>query len=1674
MKNKKYKSQFDEKETFHLNDKQSRSYFRNFMLQLKANLMEANYYLVEQQSEGMYSYIIAVIIEICQLYNFVFAPQLKGSWKKTSIIDSVASVFSAFMFTHYFSRQSFQLYIIIQYVAIFVILIIILSMSLVIFEIQKKKQINGWSLKFVYYGSKFCSLFYISIQDLFISIFRCYYPLNQSQKFNVLFPNQMCYDGIYYLYIAMNMIISIIFFLFVSYITLMQFECKIFSNDSGSKASGRSSFYYLCFKTVLIILFNTLQEQNYQIILIGTMLLGYFLIFFTNPLCIQVYSLNISKLIISEYSLLFWGTAMSSLAMVTESYSFDGTLQIWIIGIPLMLGLAIYKSDIRYNYMLLDTNNYEYLNQAFDQICYLIKVIGLYKQDKNILIQLHGFIEYHKKICKFVECPIKKKSKAIKKKHISKTAKSQTSELEQLTQVIELIQHLFYISLQKFPNSPKLRILFAIFLMDIAQNKQQSMQELVNSEMEKPSLDEQFTILRLQMYLENQAQSISTNQNQHFSMNQTDFMMDISYQSQMKIFKDLIEASANNYTELWFQLLEDQPDLLKIKQIGFKINDLNNIIDEQFQRISKVSSNFTAPALLFGKYLIELVEDNQRGKQILQQMMGYQQKEQINLNVADPSLEQSPTIIISVNNKQNIFQNSNLINFYQADEDNFGIITNINTSCCCFFGYQKVEMMNRNIKSFMPQIYSDRHDQFIRNFLQTLESRILNVERYLLFMNQKKNLNFYQNFNLQKREIMIKQKNNYIKNANIMVKYIPSLSTGIQFIGQYNVNKVICHTAYMILDTDFYIENITSSCINMIHLDENKLKKRKHIDDIIPKFQAEFKKYFYKGGCEEKITVQNSTEQIILNVQISDINLKNLGNSGYIVKLQNKNKIFEAELNTNEDQKLDSNIKSILNQSILPSSEQYKSQKQEYFLFKYDPIQKHYSGQYYDINASKSAKQLLLSPQANKQKDQLSRVSFFSVLTSDKQENAQSDANKGKSFFSKEQCNQFVQYGEGIKTLRLCGQNIIDIQALKEGEGDEQEEEDKEMQEMNEQENQIEDELNFEKDAKHSNIFKRRDTFVRFINNSDFLNPLLIQRSNLAILFFCAIFLVIFIINFIISGSSISQSENQYTILDNMNKFISEGQYILNCLFDLQLLNSQVYDNKLVDFTQTTKNLSDSLNRMNYYHQNFGLSSMQLDDQSINYLNNPTVPIFNPVSNKTDFFDFYQSSQQFISKINQISSYSLDMFSIKDQNIYYIQYNFLNSYYMISDLISKGISSQISSYSQQLGKNLIQMIIIACVLLFIEIIAIIFIYFSLLLLVKQILVIFLEIPLDKIQQLLFKSKKFNNQIQSGDDENISSSESLTQFKKEDDKSLSITRISKNAKKLRKFRLESKQFKVFFIPFIITILILITYFSATFAIYQPTIQQLQNFSNEFNSTSTLDQIFGISANVVQIMMMNITFQTVNQTSSQFIQQQMYQLYQQLGNIQRYHIENMNLHNSAYNNYFYGIMMSDSNSNPCTLLSTTFQSQDCQKIANQTITKGTVLLLTRQIESMRNIYLTTEYIYQSVVDASEQQIQLNNLLNSDQLSGQMITEINNSISNTNAQNLFVVILCIIFLIVSLIIIWIPLMSNIQRDISRTRNLVILLPLNVSRKCKFLRNLLSQYDEKLVDGNQQKSKK
>lgn len=84
-------------------------------------------------------------------------------------------------------------------------------------------------------------------------------------------------------------------------------------------------------------------------------------------------------------------------------------------------------------------------------------------------------------------------------------------------------------------------------------------------------------------------------------------------------------------------------------------------------------------------------------------------------------------------------------------------------------GYNKIEVLNKNISSILPIIYARYHDSFIERYLQTLEGKIVNQDRYL----------------------PAKAKNGYILQSVAHIRHVPSLIHGMQFIGTLKPIKAL-------------------------------------------------------------------------------------------------------------------------------------------------------------------------------------------------------------------------------------------------------------------------------------------------------------------------------------------------------------------------------------------------------------------------------------------------------------------------------------------------------------------------------------------------------------------------------------------------------------------------------------------------------------------------------------------------------------------------------------------------------------------------------------------------------------------------------------------------------------------------------------------------------------------
>jgi len=167
--------------------------------------------------------------------------------------------------------------------------------------------------------------------------------------------------------------------------------------------------------------------------------------------------------------------------------------------------------------------------------------------------------------------------------------------------------------IKKFPNANALRISYSFFLLEKMHSKQQALQELTQAEQNRPSVDEQFIIFRYKKLIEDE---IAESQNE--GQGGLDVVSEVSFQNNLRNLQANIEKSALLHMEFWSQLSEDNPDLAKLSDIGSKINSSVQYVEDNWIKLLKVNASNAKSMRLYGKYLIEIINDKEAGDALLE------------------------------------------------------------------------------------------------------------------------------------------------------------------------------------------------------------------------------------------------------------------------------------------------------------------------------------------------------------------------------------------------------------------------------------------------------------------------------------------------------------------------------------------------------------------------------------------------------------------------------------------------------------------------------------------------------------------------------------------------------------------------------------------------------------------------------------------------------------------------------------------------------------------------------------------------------------------------------------------------------------------------------------------------------------------------------------------------
>ena len=278
------------------------------------------------------------------------------------------------------------------------------------------------------------------------------------------------------------------------------------------------------------------------------------------------YNEKVSKMFKALSGYYMWTCFMLLVAKALEKTSFKGGLISWLLGnIYLILGLpfivVIILSQSNRNLKSLAKNEikFETASELMDHLRLVQQLIEKYKTDKNSYLLLAGYIEQHKDVCIEEDCPLKISKKKLRK---DKSELDMTFD-EAIARLNQVIERMYVAGLKEFKTNARLRIAYALFLLDRKEsqiNQNRALEELEIAKQLNPKFDEEFLIYRYtKMITESVNDKQGGGEDDHREL---DVVGLIAFDNYKRQCIEGIRQASSYHKAFWMELLEDMPSKL--------------------------------------------------------------------------------------------------------------------------------------------------------------------------------------------------------------------------------------------------------------------------------------------------------------------------------------------------------------------------------------------------------------------------------------------------------------------------------------------------------------------------------------------------------------------------------------------------------------------------------------------------------------------------------------------------------------------------------------------------------------------------------------------------------------------------------------------------------------------------------------------------------------------------------------------------------------------------------------------------------------------------------------------------------------------------------------------------------------------------------------------------------
>ena len=378
----------------------------------------------------------------------------------------------------------------------------------------------------------------------------------------------------------------------------------------------------------------------------------------------------------------FWDSACLFVGKLVSKTSFEGMLNIFFIGIGLILILALTCPKRR-----MTSANVVIENDidVYNQIRLMIDAIEQRGTKRENLFDIFAYLSE-----KLQSQNLENDELILKKKIESFKNQSHINDKEFEYYLFQQVDILFRDAINFFRDSIILKVTYALFQIDKLGRYNKGYINLINvCQLKNLSFSQDFLVYRIKRRLEEKGIEDGVDKS------------NLSFRYQCNQLISMISKISTIYSYFWNLLLTslDIEDITKLSEYGVEINEMMDKIDDKFKSLQASDYKNKKTIKLYGMYIRDILNDQEKANLYLnveqnESEISFQSKT-LDLNSLTPSAEFQFMVI-------------------SGKEENFGIISRISLGFCHILGYSDQELIGQNLDYLLPDCIHKAHLEMLK------------------------------------------------------------------------------------------------------------------------------------------------------------------------------------------------------------------------------------------------------------------------------------------------------------------------------------------------------------------------------------------------------------------------------------------------------------------------------------------------------------------------------------------------------------------------------------------------------------------------------------------------------------------------------------------------------------------------------------------------------------------------------------------------------------------------------------------------------------------------------------------------------------------------------------------------------------------------------------------------